>query len=1735
MKLKAYFLILLLGLIVSIACVNAADLNGTDDFGSNFNESQTDCSLTSDSHNSYYVDSNEGDDSNSGLSWNSSLKSFNKALDLAQDNDDIYLSNGVYSDLENTKITIDKSVNLIGSSNTTFDGLYVNYIFIISDNNNVTFKNINFINAYKIQRDYDLIEDYELEGVYGSALDIKNAKVTLENCSFIYNMANYEANVYEFVYGGAISNFGDLTILNSYFYGNAVGATLDIMGYGGSIYNKGKLYLNNSRFADSRGNTYSYGGAIYNDGDMLINNTVIAYSYCWEESKGSAIFNNGNLTLLNSIIENNTIERTDFNFIYGNIFNSGKLTAIGNIFRNNTANYQQPNSEYYGTPTIYNIGELNLSCNAFIDNVGFNGVYRDVFSNSIKSVNIDDNWWQTNDNPLFYNLVNYEGLNSWIVLDLTPNYSSIDINDSVEIVASWKSSNGESPKYGLPIFNLTFQTNVNGNEITSKQVLDGNVSFVFDYTENKGLYEVKAFVNSFSTTATIDVGKLNTSVVINLSDCDIYFNQSVFVEIFLSDESSNNLTGSVNLMLNNDNYVVNVKEGYGNITLKDLTPGNYTLNVNYRGNDLYARSSNETSFVVRKIPVSLNIAPIDNIKTNESVALTVDLEGYKVEGMAQLYVNGIYKQPIYLNNGKTTFNLNYFSKGQYNLTVVFPEDSKYLSAQDSVLFNVDIAQVSINVSSRDIYAGENAIIRIDVSSEGFNSNATLSINGIDYGIYLKDKINYFTISSLTNGTYNVSVIFEGNDRFVGANASTVFKVSKQLSSLNVSIEKNNLTGSIIVKTNSTKCSGIVGLYVNQRYYSGNLVRGMVRFDVEFDRGTNYIYVFYDGDFSFEPSSWNTTIGNAESFFLIADNVTSYEHNEFNYTIGLYEENGIAVPNQVISVKFKDIFYNITTNNKGMANLCLNLDEGIYSIVATYKNVTAVNTISIKPIKFNVSVKNITYGENENIVVEFEDNIVGNINFEFLSATVVAKINNSIAICGLSGFDAGNYSVNISYSNKFFNSSKVCRSFTISRANSTFDVKFRDMEVGLTGNIAVCLSDNATGDIVFIIDGSSYSKEITNSKAALSISGLSGGYHNLTVKYSGDSNHNEAIYKTSFPVKVLKTDIQIIVSNDTCYGDELIITVKLNESATGNVNLSIENMSNTLEVMNGIATWKITGIGSGIHNIVADYESNGLFINQKNETSFKIAKANSTINLYVKEVYLDENIRIYADLNPNATGKVSFSMDNYYTPRDKIVSNGVASWLISPLETGQYTVRANYSGDNNFNASSTVFILNISQKRSILTVEANDATDRDNVIFKVTLVSNDKEGITGAVNIKLSGKSYKVNVRNGNGLLNIGKLAPGDYKFGAYYEGNEYYSNSSVESSFTVSDYLLGTVLTCNGVVKYYDADAKFVITLTNSKDKAISGEMVYVTVKGVETGYVTDKDGKVYLDIGNAIEKYDVLAEFRGSDLYYPSNVTGSVEVLSTIESADIIKLYGSGTQYFAIFKDLSGKALINTKVFFKILGKTYNYTTFPNGVVRLNINLNPGKYSIIAINPITGENKTTKVTIFDKIMENKDVTNYFGAKSTYKVRAYGSDGKPVGKDSLVVFKVNGKTYKVKTDKNGYAKISLKLKVKSYKITAEFNGTKVSNKIIVKPVLTTKITSSKKTKKTKFSAKLVNSKGKALKGKKITFKIKGKKYTAKTNKKGWASISIKLKLKKGTYKIYTSYGKSKVTNKIKVK
>ena len=1720
-------------LSVGIAC--AADTNGTQDYGlgdiSSNQPIQDEVISSPDNHNSYYVDNVQGDDENDGKSWNTSVKTFNKALDIVGENDTIYLSDGVYTGLENTKITIDKSVNIVGSENTSFDATYNNYLFLIPDNVEVTFKNIKFLNGYKTDFDIDLIDNYELEGVYGGALDIKDAKVTIDNCYFKYNMANYQYGSTESAYGGAISNFGELTISNTIFDGNAVGAGYDIYGYGGTIYNRGRMIINNSYFNDSRGNTYSYGGAIYNDGIMTVNNTVITNSYCWEESKGSAIFNNGNLTLLNSIIENNTIERTDFNYIYGNIFNSGRLVAIGNIFRNNTAYYKQPNSQYMGTPTIYNVGDLELSYNAFIDNVGFKGVFNDIYTTGGNVINIDNNWWNTNSNPCEMDRINQEIANSWIVLDLSPQYSSIPINETINIRASWMLSNGNLFDVSkFPVFNITL---IGGHEIVSR--LDkGYVDFNFNNTLNMGSYIVEAIVNSFSTKATVDVGKTNTFINISVNATEIHSYESIRADIYLYDENSENLTGTVAVYLNSRYYTVDISQGHGFIVFSDLTPNKYTLKAIYDGNQLFSKSSNETSFIVERIPVTLTISPIEDISSGDNVNLTINLTGYNGSVMADLYINGEYKQPIYLNSGITTFNMDYFAKGQYNITVVLPLSTYYTSARDTVLFNVEIASVVLNVSAEDIYAGEPAVVVVETPYDNFNGEAIISINGVNSTVTLNGKVNEISISSLSNGTYEVLVIFEGNDRFTKANASTSFNVYKKLSSLNVTVEKNNLTGTITVRTNSTKATGVVGLYVNQRYYTKALSKGMAIFNVEFDKGTNYIYVFYNGDFTFEGSTWNTTIGSAENYFLIASNITCFEHNEFNYTIGLYEENGIAMPYQTITISFEDSTYNVTTNNQGIANFTLNLNEGQYSINATYKNVTIINAISIKPIEFNVTSNDISYGETEQITVEFDGNIAGKICLEISNKMIVQDIINGKAIFNLTGLNAGNYQFSVYYSNEFFNSTEITDAFNVEKADPEMDVAITDIEVDKSGNITVTLLDNATGSVEFIVDGASYQKEVTDSSAVLYLYGLAQGYHDLEVIYSGDDNYKNASYKTQFIVKSMKTDLIIITDGGAYYGEELEIIAEVNVNATGYVTFNIANISKTCKINEGVAVWKTSGIDVGNYMITARYVSDGLYINQNNETSINILKANSTIELYTINVYLDENIRIYARLSPNATGTVTYSMPGYYSPRTKDIINSTSNWYISPLDSGNYTVLATYNGDKNYYASNTTFILNVNQRKSILNVQIDDVSKDERVTAIVRLTTDNGDAITGTVALKINGNTYNVIVSKGKGSLVLGKLDVGQYVYAANYDGNDDYSQSTDSGTFRVFETLIATQLNANNVTMYVGGDDKLIVFLSQFNGRAISNGIIHITLNNKNYTITTDGQGKAALDLNLKKGSYNATITFDETNRFFASSTNVTIDVLSTIESIDVVKLYGSGTQYFAIFKDCNGKALANTSVTFKIGSKSYTFNTAPNGIARININLDIGTYTITATNPVTGEVAKNTIRVFAYIMGNKDVVKYFGANKDYKVRIYGNDGKVVGAGKVVKFRINGKTYSVRTDKNGYATCKLNLSPKTYTITAIYNKTKVTNKVVIKPLLIYKSVSYKNS-IFKFVVKLVDSNGKIQKNKVVKFKFRAKSYSVKTDSKGFAILSVKTVLKQGKYSIQTTYGQSKLMNYINVK
>jgi hypothetical protein len=136
---------------------------------------------------------------------------------------------------------------------------------------------------------------------------------------------------------------------------------------------------------------------------------------------------------------------------------------------------------------------------------------------------------------------------------------------------------------------------------------------------------------------------------------------------------------------------------------------------------------------------------------------------------------------------------------------------------------------------------------------------------------------------------------------------------------------------------------------------------------------------------------------------------------------------------------------------------------------------------------------------------------------------------------------------------------------------------------------------------------------------------------------------------------------------------------------------------------------------------------------------------------------------------------------------------------------------------------------------------------------------------------------------------------------------------------------------------------------------------------------------------------------------------------------------------------------------------------------------------------------------------------DYLGG--SYKIRVFGTDGNPIAGET-VKMTVNGVTYAVKSDKNGYAKLVIRLKPKTYTITSKYKGATFKNTIKVKNTLKVKksFTLKKTAKKLVLKATLKWSNGKAIVGKKVSFKINGKKFTVKTDKNGLAKIKFAVKI-----------------------
>ena len=183
--------------------------------------------------------------------------------------------------------------------------------------------------------------------------------------------------------------------------------------------------------------------------------------------------------------------------------------------------------------------------------------------------------------------------------------------------------------------------------------------------------------------------------------------------------------------------------------------------------------------------------------------------------------------------------------------------------------------------------------------------------------------------------------------------------------------------------------------------------------------------------------------------------------------------------------------------------------------------------------------------------------------------------------------------------------------------------------------------------------------------------------------------------------------------------------------------------------------------------------------------------------------------------------------------------------------------------------------------------------------------------------------------------------------------------------------------------------------------------------------------------------------------------------------------------------------------------------------------------------------NKKIKTVIFSN--------SIFKFKTTDKSKLISVTLKDQNKKLLSNKKISftiGKTvYTAYTDSKGIAKVKINLAAaKTYTCIVKFSGDKTYSasgktvKIVVKkttPILTAKSKSFKSSLKTKlYSITLKDNQKKAMRNTKVSLKVNGKTYTAKTNAKGLATFKITKLTKKGSFKATVNYAGSNNYNKV---
>ncbi len=684
-------------------------------------------------------------------------------------------------------------------------------------------------------------------------------------------------------------------------------------------------------------------------------------------------------------------------------------------------------------------------------------------------------------------------------------------------------------------------------------------------------------------------------------------------------------------------------------------------------------------------------------------------------------------------------------------------------------------------------------------------------------------------------------------------------------------------------------------------------------------------------------------------------------------------------------------------------------------------------------------------------------------------------------------------------------------------------------------ISIELPQEIKGNITVEENGEEIARaSLVNGKATVKLD-IAIGYHLLNFYYEGDDYidlpQKEIEVITNNPSWTMDVDTDSIIR-----GYAYLYIKEIPDWLNPNYQLIIDGKEFETTDEGNKLLFDGTKLSKGKHNYTLNFLGDGYYKETSETGSFE---ADDIIVNFPDEYVLadtsGEKDTVEVLLPEDATGTLTFTV-NGKTFKTVNLADEFADYY--------YDITAEIPKENiKFNATNTFSVKLVDKKYNTITKTAKIfGTYELSPIYQIeygkslTEITAPYELDFKKITATIDGKKYDV-IKDENDyfyIKNTEKLGIGNHSVVLSYSGDKKFPALSKTSNLEV----IGDI--------FYETDSDNPYVLLLMPDDAKGN--LKVTVNGEEYANVKAA-GKANVTLSNLPwGKYELTAEYTGDDYdVKPVDDTFSIAPQFTAPSKLIV---GTTDSISINLTGINGSLNVYVGDFDKEVDLENGFASITLPALPVGTNWVHATFYHKYINEDDSEDydayyRTFEIEVINPITA-KDTSVVYSASGKYQANIKDINGNAVTSGKVTFYILDGTKQILKKEadiKNGVATLSYKITqgVKTYKIKTVYNKASVTKKLTVKHIVSLKTVKVKKSaKKVTIQANLAKLNGKYLKNKKVTFKFNGKTYTAKTNSKGVAKVTLKntvlKKLKVGKKITYqATYMKDTVKKTVKVK